>query len=150
MASVGAVLTILGAMLLPGCSDSFKVDAPYEWVWDRATGALIAEGFEMVTSPDAHRMIPASSRTTGRAWFTGTQPDGAGWNAPRIIEVTIEPVQPPETAPRTVTVKVEDRSWVAKGNVPDPEMRTRVTWILRQALDAPGTASPHEDAIDAR
>lgn len=148
--ALGAVIAIVAAVLLPGCSDSFKVDAPYQWTWDRATGALVAAGFEMVVSPDAHRMIPASSPTTGRAWFTGTAPDGAGWNAPRIIEVTIEPVHPPEMARRTVTVKVEDRSWVAKGNVPDPEMRTRVTWILRQALQAPGTASPHEDAISAR
>jgi len=144
------MIATLAVMLLAGCSDSFKVDAPYQWVWDRATGALVAEGFEMVTSPDAHRMIPASSPTTGRAWFTGRAPNGAGWSAPRIIEVTIEPVEPPETAPRTVTVKVEDRSWVAKGNVPDPEMRTRVTWILRQALDAPGTSPRHDDASYAR
>lgn len=101
--------------------------------------ALTAQGFEMVVVQDDARLIPASSAATGRAWFLGVPTDSAGVAAPRIVSITIEPVQPPESAWRTITVNAEDRSWVARGNLPDPDMRNRVTWILRQALEAPGT-----------
>ena len=136
---------ILSAGTLGGCTDSFRVEAPYDWVWERSMRALGAEGFEMVVEPDSQRMIPASNAATGRAWFLGAPPQTSGLRAPRIIEITIEPVSPPETAWRTITVKAEDRSWVAKGNIPDPDMRNRVTWILRQALQAPGNPPPLND-----
>lgn len=107
--------------------------------------ALTAEGFEMVVEADARRLVPASNAASGRAWFLGPPPRSSGLREPRIVEITIEPVQPPETAWRTITVKAEDRSWVARGNVPDPDMRNRVTWILRQALQAPGDPAPMND-----
>jgi len=144
-AASAGLLAGLVAIGMVGCNDSFRVEAPYDWVWERSTEALVAAGFEMVVVPDEKTLIPASSRRTGRAWFTGYADDIAGWKPPRIIEVTIDPVQPAETAWRTIEVKVEDRSWTAKGRVPDPDMRGRVTWILRQALEAPGNAPPPED-----
>lgn len=121
-----------------GCAGSITVEAPYAVVWERTTQALMDAGYEMVTVPDDKRMIPASSQRTGRAWFLGSaKPDAAGWEAPRVIKIVIAPIDPQITATRTVTVNVEERDWVVKAGVPDPEMQERIVWILRQALDAP-------------
>ncbi|MBX3356231.1 MAG: hypothetical protein KF724_11115 [Phycisphaeraceae bacterium] len=130
---------LLGVVVASGCTDSFRVEAPYDWAWERAMTAMTDAGFEMVVENDEQRMIPASSAATGRAWFLGWPDPDAVHPSPRVISITIEPVLPPETAWRTVSVKAQDRSWVARAEVPDPEVRTRVTWILREALLAPGT-----------
>ncbi|MBM4112941.1 MAG: hypothetical protein FJ253_06145, partial [Phycisphaerae bacterium] len=98
-----------------GCTDSFTVTAPYEQVWSTSTETLVANGFEMVVVPDAERMIPASSEWTGRAWFLATAlPDPAGWEAPRVVQITIDPVSPRQTHSRRITVEVEKRDWVVR------------------------------------
>lgn len=132
-------------MIAVACTDSFTVTMPYEQAWDTCTETLVGGGFEMVREPDAKRMIPASSEPSGRAWFLATaMPDRAGWEAPRVVQVSIEPVEPRGEAERRITVEVEKRDWVVEGDVPDPELRSRVVWMLKQALGAP-VAVPPED-----
>lgn len=141
--SVAAAIAIMGAAWgLAGCTDSFRVEAPYDWTWEQSMSAMTAAGFQMVVEPDNERLLPASSAATGRAWFLSWPAPGSIHPSARIITISIEPVLPKETAWRTITVKAQDRSWVARADVPDPELRTRVTWILREALAAPGGAAP--------
>lgn len=136
-ATLGAVLLAIAASLA-GCTETISVDAPYAFVWERSTQALKDAGYEMVTTPDETHLVPPSSERTGRAWFLGgARPDAAGWEAPRVIKLVIDPVEPRITSPRRVTVDVEKRDWVVHARVPDPEMRERIVWILRRALEAP-------------
>lgn len=130
---------------LAGCTDSFTVTAPYDEVWGKSTAALVANGFEMVKVSDSTKMIPASSEASGRAFFLASAlPDPSGWGAPRVVQVSIEPVEPRAASERRIIVEVEKRDWVVQGNVPDPELRSRVVWILKQALGAPTALPPEE------
>ncbi len=130
---------------LAGCTDSFTVTAPYQEAWQRATETMVANGFQMVTVSDERRLVPASNERTGRAWFLAKAlPDPAGWEAPRVVQVSIEPVDPPGAAQRRITVEAEQRDWVVQGNVPDPELRSRVVWMLKQAFSVPGAVPPED------